>query len=85
MRARSGDALDRAKAPEPFANLVPTREHLAHQRLRFQSRWLQRLRTLNATVLGNESAFRQEIDRTASASVFLGPHRTKSLTAPCLP
>ena len=32
-----------------------------------------RLRTLNATALGNESAFRQEIDRTASASVLFWP------------
>jgi hypothetical protein len=24
MRARSGDALDLVKTPEPFANLVPT-------------------------------------------------------------
>jgi integrase len=31
MRARSGDALDRVKAPEPFANPVPTGENLAHR------------------------------------------------------
>ena len=33
----------------------------------------RRLRTLNATALSNESAFRQEIDRTAAGSVLFGP------------